>query len=151
MRAVKTFSLIFLLCAGLFPYPGGETPSLVKIPKVPRWHGFELSAGLISFPVLWKLSPMLGAGISRVSSDTADATLVMTAMYLSLGLEWMMTNGLYMGASATLVRSLNIMVAYEYQSARGRTLSVPEFEAFNPGTAKVYQALVPGAVVGYAF
>jgi len=35
MRAVKTFSLIFLLCAGLFPYPGGETPSLVKIPKVP--------------------------------------------------------------------------------------------------------------------
>jgi len=34
MRAVKVFSLIFLVCAGLFLYPDGAGPaSLIKIPK----------------------------------------------------------------------------------------------------------------------
>jgi hypothetical protein len=35
MRAVKTFSLVFLVCAGLGLYPAGGTLSLIKIPKSP--------------------------------------------------------------------------------------------------------------------
>ena len=33
MRAVKTFTLVFLVCAGLFLYPDGGTLSLIRIPK----------------------------------------------------------------------------------------------------------------------
>jgi Peptidase family M28 len=35
MRAVKTFTLVFLVCSGLFLYPDGGILSLIKIPKGP--------------------------------------------------------------------------------------------------------------------
>ncbi len=35
MKSVKVFSLVFLVCAGLFLFPDGGTISLIKIPKGP--------------------------------------------------------------------------------------------------------------------
>jgi hypothetical protein len=39
MKSVKVFSLVFLVCAGLFLFPDGGTVSLIRIPKDPGFAG----------------------------------------------------------------------------------------------------------------
>lgn len=109
------------------------------------------NVGLISCLVLDDLSPVMEIGIGSLAVSEGDATLSMTTAYLSLGLEWMLSSGVFFGAGVAYVRSTSINVSFAFDDVADTTLAVPDFGAFDPGPNNLFQAVSPSLTLGYAF
>jgi hypothetical protein len=123
---------------------------ITRLPDSTVVHGTVISAGITSFLVLWNLSPVFELGLSRIAYVQGPATLNMTSVYVSAGIEWMFNRGAFLGVALSYVRSLSESVSYNYTYARGRTITVPDFGALGNGE-DTFQQLEPSVVAGYAF
>jgi hypothetical protein len=115
-------------------------------------RGTSLSGGLVSYIVLWNLSPMLEAGWSRVSYHAAPAILRVNLFYVTSGLEWMFDFGFFANVAVTYYRSIDAEVAFDYGEARAERFTMPEkFGALEIGEDGTLQGLKLGGALGYAF
>jgi hypothetical protein len=122
-------------------------------PVLDRWRprGTAFSFGLVSLPALWDVSPLFELGLTRLEYRASHSSLAVTAAYLTVGAEWMTSVGLFAGAGATYVRSLDLELTSPLAQARQSGCSADTYGVLDPGEGSVLQRLEPMVSVGYAF
>lgn len=114
--------------------------------------GTALGLGVISYLALSDISPFVETGFTRLSYHEGESTLRVGSFYLSLGVEWIFSNGIFVNAMVTYSRSADMEVTYNYDIAKSGDLEVPaDFGVLDPGDDATFQFLLPGFSLGYAF
>lgn len=114
--------------------------------------GTALGLGALTYLALNDISPFVETGFTRLSYHEGKATLRVESFYLSLGVEWIFSSGIFVNAMVTYSRSADVEVAFNYDIAKsGGTQVPPDFGVLDPGDDETFQFVLPGFSLGYAF
>ena len=114
--------------------------------------GTSLGMGALTYLALNDFSPFVETGFTRLSYHEGKATLRVESFYLSLGVEWIFSSGVFVNAMVTYSRSTDVEVAFNYDIAKsGGTQVPPDFGVLDPGDDETFQFVLPGFSLGYAF
>ena len=130
----------------------GMSFSVGSIVDGSEMKGTALSLGLLSYLALHDISPFVETGFTRLSYHEQQAILRVESYYLSLGVEWIFSNGVFINAMVTYSRSADVEISYDYDKAKSGNLQVPpDFGVLDPGDDATFQFVLPGISLGYAF
>jgi hypothetical protein len=130
----------------------GMTFSVGSVLEDREMRGTAISFGAISYLALHNLSPFVETGFTRLSYHEAQAVLRVQSFYLTMGLEFIFRNGIFLNAMVTYARSADLEVAFDYEAAQSGPTEVPDdFGILDPGDGGTFQFLLPGFSLGYAF
>ncbi len=130
----------------------GMSFSVGSIVDGTEMKGTALSLGAVSYLALHDFSPFVETGFTRLSYHQQQAILRVESFYLSLGVEWIFSSGLFLNAMVTYSRSADVEISYDYDKAVAGNLQVPpNFGVLDPGDDATFQFVLPGVALGYAF
>lgn len=130
----------------------GVTFSVGSVLDEWKMKGTAISGGLVSFIALENLSPMIEAGVSRVSYHDGPSILRVVSFYFTVGLEWMFRCGVYVNAGITYMRSMDVEIAVEWENANDGVTEPRNYGILGDIMQNdVFQAVRPSFGVGYGF
>jgi len=78
--------------------------------------------------------------------------MAITAVFFTVGLEWMFRFGLFVNAGVTYVRSTDIEIVHEFEDAVDDDMRLETYGRFDDLRRRnAYQTIEPGFTLGYAF
>jgi hypothetical protein len=117
---------------------------------VPR--GTALTVGIVMLASTRNLSPFFDLGATRMSYHEGLTKLQITALFITVGLEWMADWGGFIAGGITYLRSMDISVTIKYDDARSGRFEAGSYGFFGEMLdGELFQAVAPSFSIGYGF
>ncbi len=117
---------------------------------VPR--GTALSVSIVVLASTRNLSPFFDIGVTRMSYHENLTKLQITALFVTVGLEWMANWGGFIAGGITYLRSMDISVTIKYDDARAGRFEAGSYGFFGEMLdGELFQAVAPSFTIGYGF
>jgi hypothetical protein len=115
-------------------------------------RGTALTVGILMLASTRNLSPFFDIGATRMSYHEDRTKLQITALYITVGLEWMADWGGFVAGGITYLRSMDISITIKYDDARAGYYSMGSYGFFGEMLdGELFQAVAPSFTIGYGF
>jgi len=111
-------------------------------------RGLAQSWGLATYIMTGPFTPVLEFGYAFIMSEAQHSRQRMQAIYVTAGLEWMFSSGVFVSVFATYLRSTRVENLFPHDD---KELVVERYGPFDATGLSSVQRVLPGGVLGYAF